>query len=329
MDGKKIRYTGRFDFSDPEGPKFAWSASAVSARFFGTEASVRLKSFGNNYLLVILDGRVINKALHVEDEGTFRLAYGLSEVEHEITLVKRTEFYLGTVQFLGFDFGKGRLLSPPADSNRRIEIIGDSITCGFGNEGSPDMEYDPRYDNGWLSYGVAAARLLTADYMIIGRSGYGIIRDYEGNRSNTLPSVYHLTLPEKSEQWDFTRWIPDVVVINLGTNDFSYGYVPERKEFIRAYLDLIHTIRNHYPHTCIVCTVGPLVDGDALIITQDYVQNGIVGQLVNSSQNWISYLEFPHQKAEDGYGISMHPSVKTHEFMGKRLSDEIRRIKNW
>jgi lysophospholipase L1-like esterase len=321
-----VNFTGRFDFSDPGGPKCSWSACSIRARFFSTEASVRLKSFGTNYLLVMLDGRIINPSLHLTDEDEYELASDLCEAEHEITLVKRTEFYLGTVQFLGFNFGQGRILEPPPASARRIEFIGDSITCAFGVEGSADMEYDPKYDNAWLSYGAVAARALSADCFLSGRSGYGIMRDYEGNRSNTLSSVYDKVLPDSALEWDFRRWIPHVTVINLGTNDFSPG-IPDRDEFVTAYLDLVGKVRRHYPDTHIICANGPALGGKELDAARDYLENGVVGKLAD--KGGISYLEFPCQAAEDGYGISMHPSAKTHEKMAKVLADEIRRITGW
>lgn len=319
---------GRFDFSDPAGPLFAWSACSVSARFIGSEVGMRLRSFGNNYFLVILDGRIINPSLHVTDEGFYELANGLSETEHEITIVKRTEFYIGAAQFLGFDFRNGRVLPPPPASNRRIEIVGDSITCGFGNEGVLGMEYDPKYDNSWLSYGVIAARSLSADFMITGRSGFGIIRGYEGNRNNTVPSVYNMVLPDNTRHWDFSCWAPQVVVINLGTNDFSPG-IPDREEFIGAYLDFVRRIHGNYPDARIICSVGPAVSDDALEFSREYVENGVVGRLSKQGNKRVSYLEFPHQKEEDGLGISEHPSLKTHGIMGKRLSEEIAGIMKW
>jgi hypothetical protein len=40
-------------------------------------------------------------------------------------------------QFFGLDFGGGTLLPMPAPAHK-IEVIGDSITCGYGNEGATE-----------------------------------------------------------------------------------------------------------------------------------------------------------------------------------------------
>src|ERR1035437_6587139 len=107
-----VRYTGRFDFSKIEGPEFAWSGSTVSARFCGTSVYVKLSADSENYFTVLLDGKVIIEALRVIGQEKYKLATDLVFGEHEISIAKRTEFYLGKVQFLGFDFNEGSELLP-------------------------------------------------------------------------------------------------------------------------------------------------------------------------------------------------------------------------
>lgn len=326
-----IKYIGRFDFSEAEGPKFAWSASTITARFYGTTVNVKLKSFGDNYFLIVIDGKIAINSLKVGEgeEKTFVLAFGLKDGEHEVRIVKRTEFYLGTAQFLGFDFGEGKMLPPPLKLERRIEIIGDSITCGFGNEGeNQDVEYSPEYDNSYLAYGAIAARKLNAESMIIGRSGFGLIRDYEGNKDNILPNIYSKVLPDKDLQWNFHEFIPQVVVINLGTNDFSQS-MPYRKEFVSAYINLINRIRESYKDVKVICSIGPIIDDQALEVTRDYIKNDVVERLKKENNNWIYFLEYKHQLESNGYGITYHPSLITHELMAKQLTDFIKEILGW
>ncbi|ERI94436.1 GDSL-like protein [Clostridiales bacterium oral taxon 876 str. F0540] len=331
-----IRYIGRFDFTDIEGPKFAWSASTVTARFFGTRVSAKLKSFGDNYFLVLIDRKIVINSLKLGEgeEKVFELASNLKEEEHEVSIVKRTEFYLGTAQFLGFNFGEGKLLSPSPRLERKIEIIGDSITCGFGNEAeNENIEYSPKYDNSYLAYGTIAARKLNAEPMIIGRSGFGLIRDYEGNKDNILPNVYSRVLPDKNSEWEFHKFIPQVVVINLGTNDFSgsipSGPIADREEFTSAYINLINRIRENYKESKVICTIGPVMDGEALEVIRDYVKNDVVEALRKENNNWIYYFEYENQLKSNGYGITCHPSLKTHELMANQLTDFINDILGW
>ena len=327
-----VRYIGRFDFSEAAGPKFAWSASTIYAKFYGTSVSAKIRSFGDNYFLIIIDGKVVINSLKLDqgEEKVFLLSSDLIEGEHEVNIVVRTEFYLGTSQFLGFNFAKGKILPPAEPLKRRIEIIGDSVSCGFGNEAAhKDIEYSPKYDNSYLAYGSIAARSLNAEHIIIGRSGFGLIRSYDGDKSNILPPIYSRILPDNHALWDASKFIPQVVVINLGTNDFSYGFIPNREEFTLAYINLVNKIHKNYPEAKVICCVGPIVDGNALEVTKDYIKNGVVDYIGKDGNKWIYFLEFDHQVENDGYGINGHPSLKTHELMGKFLTSFVKKTLEW
>lgn len=324
-----VKYIGRFDFEDEKGPKFAWSASTIIARFSGTEVSAKLWSTGD-YFMVVLDGNIIVNSLYVKGEGTFTLAKGLNEGTHEVCLVKRTEFNIGTSQFEGFNFNGGKLLPPFPPLNRKIEFIGDSITCGYGAEGeNENIEYDPKYDNAYLAYGPMTARTLNADAVLVSCSGYGLIRAYSGSNTETLPNMYSKIIPSDTKKWDFKSWIPDVVSINLGTNDFSNNFVPDRKEFVNAYVNFIKTILKNYPKAAVICCVGPMMEMKDVAVIKDYLLNSIIPQLKSQGYCNIHFIEIEHQKKENGYGVAWHPSLKTHKLMAEQLSEEIRKIMKW
>lgn len=331
----KVRFIGRFDFSDPQGPRFAWSASTIIARFYGTGISVRLSSPSSNYFTVLLDGAVVIPRLHVTGENIYTLASNLPLGNHDIELVKRTEFNIGMVQYLGFEVENGELLEHPNlntsayNPGRRIEIIGDSISCGFGNEGDPATEYEPIYDNAYLAFGPLCARMLKAEFMVISCSGYGIMREYTGNTDNIMPNVYDLVLPDFQTKWDFSGWIPQIVVINLGTNDFSFGFIPDREAFVQSYIRFIRRVRANYPDAHIICSIGPVIKDEVLEKTREYLIHGVIDYFKSNGEKQIHFLEFETQKEENGYGITYHPSVRTHEIMASKLAEKIRSIINW
>jgi hypothetical protein len=326
-----ISYIGRFDFSGPDGVVFGWSCSTIIARFNGTEVSAKFQSFGPNYFTIILDGKIIMNSLDVSKGGVYVLATNLSNGIHEIKMVKRNEFNIGYVKFLGFDFDDGQLSWAPKHYERRIEVIGDSITCGFGNEGVDEStQYVPSLDNGYLSYGAITGRSLEAETMVIGCSGFGVMQSYDGNISQTVPSRYSMVVPERDIKWDFTSWIPQVVVINLGTNDFSFGSIPDIDKFNEAYIKFIEEIHSNYRNSKIICTVGPLMDGEALKVIKKCINNVILGHFYNKELDFVSFLEFePQNKEQNGCGVSGHPSIKTHEIMAKTLENKIRKMMNW
>ena len=63
-----------------------------------------------------------------------------------------------------------------------------------------------------------------------------------------------------TQQWNFTDYRPDLVVINLGTNDFSIEPQPYKSEFIESYTQMLKQLRQHYgniPILCIYCCTVP------------------------------------------------------------------------
>jgi len=321
---------GRFDTSDSAGPKFAWSASTIKANFQGTGISANLKSTGDNWFNVIIDG-VVRTPVNVPEgtSGSITLATGLANSKHTIELVRRTEASVGEVQFLGFNMTGGSLLAPPAASSRRIEFIGDSITCGYGNEGTSQYQsFTTKNENAYLAYGALTSRLLNADPTTVCWSGKGVIRNYGGDTNDMMPAVYSRILPYNTTLlWDSSKWIPQVVVINLGTNDFSVG-IPNKTTFTTAYSSFVGRIRSQYPNAHIYCAIGPMLNGDNLISAKDFI-NTVVTQKKSSGDQKIHFLEFPMQDGTTGFGEDWHPSVKTHELMANQLAAAIRQDLGW
>ena len=99
---------------------------------------------------------------------TTPIAQGLAAGTHVVELYRRTEASQGEAQFLGFDFGSGKLLSPPAAKARRIELVGDSISCGYGDEGAnQSCPFTADTENHYLSYGALAARAVDAELITV------------------------------------------------------------------------------------------------------------------------------------------------------------------
>jgi lysophospholipase L1-like esterase len=123
----------------------------------------------------------------------------------------------------------------------KIEFIGDSITSGEGAVGAREEE---DWISMWFSatdnYTALTARELNADYRVISQSGWGVLTSWDNNPDCNLPKYYEkvcgLLTGEKNEKLgalkenDFSAWQPDIVVVNLGTNDSSAFNTPEWKD---------------------------------------------------------------------------------------------------
>jgi len=126
-----VHFIGRFDTSDPKQPLFAYPGTAISTRFTGTGIDVALADTGKNWFDVIVDNGTPS-LLQTGGKTSFTLASNLAMGTHDVTIVKRTEGFVGSVRFSGFTPKGGAIVASPFPYARRIEMIGDSITCGYG-----------------------------------------------------------------------------------------------------------------------------------------------------------------------------------------------------
>lgn len=322
-----IRYVGRFDDSDPAGPRCAWSNSTAIVRFKGSALQARLSDSGENQWQIVVDGKPTTLLKTKGKSGTYTLATGLADGEHSIELVRRTEAFVGPAQILGFQLSSGGTLLPVPTARRRIEIIGDSISCGYGNEGKDEKEhFSPNTQNAYMTYGAIAARELGAEYVCVAWSGRKMWPD------NTIPAIYDRTLPQDSQsRWDFTKWIPNVVVINLATNDFG-AKIPEEKGWTEAYEAFLARVRHNYPNAEIYVASGSMMgDGGPTkpLTTLKRFLAKIVADRKAAGDAKVHEIDFAMQDRKDGLGSDWHPSVKTHEIMAKKLVETLGQDLGW
>jgi lysophospholipase L1-like esterase len=309
-----VRFVGRVDTSEPGTVRMAWPGTAVVARFKGTSISARLHDdTGKNYFHVIVDGEPKAVVKAETNKETYVLAEGLPEGVHEIALYKRTEAKVGEIAFLGFE--GATLLPAPAPAPRRIEMIGDSITTGYGIEGpGAACGFSANEENEYLTYGAVAARALGAEHSTIAWSGKTI---------GQMTDYYDRALPERRDsRWDFAAWQAQLVVVNVGTNNFA-TVDPGEGRYMRLYSALIQRVRKVYPDAWIFCAFGPMLS-DAypegkhnLTIARRY-HRATVAKLKETDPK-IEILEFPEQNHGNGLGCGFHPSVKTQSLMAERL----------
>jgi len=325
-----VHFVGRFDRSDPAGPRFAWPGSAIHTRFVGTEISVNLVDTENQYQVVV-DGEpksVLKANAHTR---RYLVATGLSDGEHDVVLYRRTEALFNPSQFLGFDVkAPGRLIEAVHTPARTMEIIGDSISCGYGNEGDrATCPFSADTENAYLTYGAIAARELHAEHTIIAWSGKGMYRNYNGNEAaEPFPIIYERTLPtEANSLWSFSGPTPDVVMINLGTNDFSLG--DPGPPFLDEYAKFLTRLRTRYPSAIVFAGVGPL-DIKKQYAAMHEAVGRVVAEARGRGDTRIHEVQFEIQNAElDGVGCDNHPSVATHRRMAKVLVEAVREKTGW
>jgi lysophospholipase L1-like esterase len=319
----EARIIGRVDESDPAGPRFSWPGTRVVARFDGTAVAVRLHDPGNRFD-VELDGKALPVLRAHPGRQRYQLAAGLPSGPHDLILHRRTEASFGETRLLGLDVD-GAILPPPPPAARRLEFIGDSITCGWGLEAADRFTAATAdNENHARTFAALTARALAADAITIAWSGKGLVRNYAGDSVETIPVLHDRTLAERAQpRWDFTRFVPHAVVINLGSNDFAHG--DPGPAFATAYQSLLRAVRTHYPDAFLLAALGPVMPEEQVRRARAYLESTITAL----SAPRLAYLEFPRQDGTLGYGSDWHPSAATHSRMADQLTAELRRLLGW
>jgi len=321
-----FRVVGRTD-GNAKAPRFQWSGVHAVARFRGTGLSVDLIGGTDNHFEVVVDG-VVKRTLSTDARRqVIPLAAGLPEGEHEVILWRRTEGNNGSVsQVFGVSVHDGALL-PARAPRRRLEAIGDSITCGYGNEGEgPGCAFSYVTENHYLSYAAVAARELDAELFTVCWSGKGVSRNYDGDTRFTLPEVYGRALATSDAgRWDFS-WLPDVIVVNLGTNDFAGG--DPGSPFVDAYDRFVTELRGRAPHARVLLVIGPMLHEPALTKARAYLDE-IVRRRRAAGDGRVEHVLVAPQDPADGLGCDHHPSTATHAKMGAAVARTIESRLGW
>jgi hypothetical protein len=331
---KNLQYSGRIDFSAPTAPVISWPDTAITGNFTGTSLAVTLDDQrGKNYFNVFLDGDLASPLILEAKEGqaTYVVTQKLKPGTHSFLITKRTEGEEGATVFRGLELDDGaRLLPPPARPQRRIEFFGDSITSGMGNEGAFNGRDDLAKDkNSFMSYAAITARKLDAEVHLTSQSGIGMMISWF---PFTMPDFYDQlsAVGNNDSKWDFTRWTPDVVVINLLQNDSwligrDHKLKPEPTEaqLIDNYRAFVARVRQLYPKAYIVCALGSMEATRPGSAWPGYVTAAVERLHRENGDNRIDTLFFPFT----GYG--QHPRVKHHQDNAVLLTAFIRQKMGW
>lgn len=332
-----IRTMGRIDDTDPEHPVWVYPYTQASFRFTGTSLHMRLinrRHYGDSHIGVYLDGQ-LSKIPIPEDgtEVTLRLADHLPDIEHEVVIYKRQDGQ-HYCRIEGFLVGDDAAIAaiPDEPQQRRIEIFGDSVSCGERNEaslyvGKADPEADlSSYSDSWRSYGAIAARALHAQLHDVSQGGIALL---DGIGWFCEPNQVGMETMWKSLQynpelggttpWDFSRYTPHVVVVAIGQNDahpvdfMAEDYEGDLAHHWRSrYVDFLKSLRSVYPQAHIVCATT--------VLQHDPAWDRAIEEAVQTTgDDHISHLVY----SRNGSATPGHPRIAEHEEMAAELVNHI------
>lgn len=331
-------YQGRLKKIEDNKVILIGSASSVSFDFKGDNCSISLQSIEDhqNYVSLELDGKYIGRIRIEKGEmKTYPIKVTDAKKTHHLSVYKATEAANGSVLFGGTT---AKLVKSPASKKRKkIELIGDSITCGFGNDtaeipcGTGEW-YDQH--NAYWAYGPILSRALGIDFVLSSVSGYGMYRNWndEHIQEPNIPDVYENLYLNKdsSKPYDFA-FQPDLVSICLGTNDLSDGdgkkeRLPFNEEkFVSNYIDFIKTVYKHAPNTRIVLLTSPMVSGEKNVVFVKCLKRVIKTFENDKAHKPIALFEF---KPMSPKGCGYHPDIADDKVMAEQLIPYFKKLLN-
>ncbi|MCJ8208297.1 GDSL-type esterase/lipase family protein [Mucilaginibacter sp. RS28] len=321
----RVQYFGRADFSNPARPRLWAPGAYIVFNFQGKDCEVLLDDeelYGttHNYLEIVVDGKA-SRIKTTTKHDTLKIANNLTNGKHTVIICKDTEAAIGYVALTGINCEA--LLPPPAAPLRKIEYIGDSITCGSASDLSTPCGTGQWYDqhNAWLSYGAVTARNLSAQYHISAVSGIGLMHSCCGMKQ-TMSDVYdRVNFSNDSLKWDFKKYQPDVVTVCLGQNDG----IQDSVAFCKAYILFIDKLRQYYPKADIVCLNSPMGNEELNNALKKYME-AVNNYYRNHGDQHVSHYFF--NKRYD-HGCGTHPDTSEHRQIATELTAYLKKLKGW
>ena len=292
-------------------------------------------------------------AVHIDGAKEPAMRFELAQPEQTVTIFEEAQARKVTVRItklseaafgivglkdLTVEGDKGVIPTPAKD--KKIEFIGDSITCGYGNEGVNGTDvFCTSQENPEDAYAILTAEEVDADYHLVSWSGIGIITNWvpetaeEPLEEILMPDLYQyrdLRLAEKldlpKEKWDHSEYVPQLVIIFIGTNDDSYvRNKADRKEvFGGRYYKFLEQVHSCNPDAAILTILGTLGQN----LCEEEAER--VADFCKAYPGVkIESMVMPQQLEADGIGSDGHPSKTTHRKAADLLSAKVKEFMNW
>jgi len=336
--------------SPPQAQTFTWPYTSIKFAFIGSEANFTFTTSGQNAFALSIDGSDLTTAPKTIFDGstgpnatfgTGKLAKGF----HTVEMFRVTEADHGSIVFGGVKTD-GNLV-PVNPSPRRIEFVGDSITVGYGVDGTLPCTDSVITENAAKTYAAIVGKNLSADISLVAWSGRGVLRNYpaaDGSDPNpTMPTLWKQTgAYDTMATYTFPKVVtPQAVVVNLGTNDFAYLTGPAdasgnptasrppitQAQYQNAITNFTMQIQHAYPTVPIFLVSSPMLsDGYPAGQNQHSTQLAALQAVASSLKNVI-VVDLPSQTG--AVGCDYHPSPATHQQMAQLLIPVMKTKLGW
>jgi lysophospholipase L1-like esterase len=320
-----FRYVGRFDNSQ-ELPRCWAPGTYIEVGFAGSFCEIEVNDevrYGthHNYIEVIIDNLPPQRIRLKAEHNVLVVASDLKPGKHTLVICKNTEAAIGFIEFVGVSC---KTVYPIEARKKKIEFIGDSITCGNGCDDSQTICGEGQWfdqHNAYLSYGPSIARQLDADWQICAVSGIGLTRSCCGSKS-VMPQIYdRVNLCEEGPIWQSKENEPDIVVITLGQNDG----LQDSTVFCASYVEFIRHIRKRYLTAEIICCASPMANEELKPVMKNYVE-AVAGRMAQLGDARVCSFAYTGMYRS---GCTSHPTAYEHTEIAGELGPFLRRKMSW
>lgn len=326
-----LRPIGRYYIEESQGKEVLYFANSCS----GFEVSLKAKN--ELEFKFTLDGQVTNPyqtqfiKAYIDNEcvETIEVTKGTHEYglktkvsigEHVIKILKLNEPAFSKIGLIEIKKGDYEFVNFEKDTRKKIEFYGDSITCGYGNLTDSTHSFSMDTEDGTLAYTQLCADKLNYQNSVVSYSGIAMALS-PFNSNFTMLDRYKTI--DGARNWDFEKYIPDVIVINIGTNDntkFKQLSAAEQEKQVNVFFNNLKTmaldLQSKAPNAKFIFPYNMMTELHSYLVT---CLESTAMELNKNNADCASTLEFAH----DNGGADGHPSGAGHERFANMLASYI------
>jgi lysophospholipase L1-like esterase len=330
LGNSKINIIGRYTSEPDNSLKMSYPGVTTGFTVYAKRAAIVVQSNTGNGRIDVLIDDVFSHTLYISAQQTkYPLFFSDAQVRHQIKLINRTESWQSINQLFNLEVVDGELLPSPPLPQRKLLVIGDSVTCGSAVSRGAQCDTHINGHDARNSYGYKLAEKLDANVHLVCFGGRGIIRSWDENPEDIqAPAFFEKALPFDNidAPWDHKQYTPDAIIVSLGTNDFNPG-VPNEVEFVSAYVDFVKHLNVTHPSSHIFVTEGAMLNNgnperQNKTIVRQYLTNVI-------TKAGLKNLSFEPAQHYPGDNCDAHPTATQHEKMAQDLERTLRAHLNW
>jgi hypothetical protein len=338
-----------------------WTGSAIEINAKGSEFWIEVEVGYDNYepwISIVINSVPVSRLMLTAGRYWLCVFRGMNEnAVKNVRIIKDVQAMSGDpgcfMQLHAVKFD-GQFL-PVEEKPYKFEFIGDSITSGEGAIGAKaEEDWIPMWFSAINNYSTITAEALNAEYRIISQSGWGVLTSWDNNPHGNIPEYYEKVCGILSgennkalgafKENDFLAWQPDLVVVNLGTNDGGAFTSPEWKDeatgethkqrvnedgtyreedlksFEAAAENFLVKLRKYNKNAHIIWAYGMLS-----IPMMPAIYRAVDSYSKKTGDRKVSVFQLP-ATTEETVGARNHPGILAHEKAAKELSGYIKQL---